>query len=70
MMRGVGEPDAFPRTEKRLHRAMAAAYNLGEEPALAVLEDVAEKWRPYRNWAGLLLRNFQPVSKNVVSLDR
>ena len=59
MMRGVGEPDAFPLTEKRLHRAMAAAYHLGEEPSVAALEEVAEQWRPYRNWAGLLLRNFQ-----------
>ncbi len=57
MLRGVGEPDAFPLTEKRLHRAMAAAYHLGEEPTLAELEQAAEPWRPYRNWAGLLLRN-------------
>ncbi len=61
MMRGVGEPDAFPLTEKRLHRAMAAAYQLGAAPSLAKLEQVAERWRPYRNWAGLLLRNFQPI---------
>ncbi len=57
LLRGVGDPDAFPRTEKRLHRAMAAAYSLGEEPALANLERVADQWRPYRSWAGLLLRN-------------
>ncbi|MEJ7665054.1 MAG: hypothetical protein WKG07_38810 [Hymenobacter sp.] len=57
LLRGVGDPDAFPRTEKRLHRAMAAAYSLGEEPALATLERVADQWRPYRSWAGLLLRN-------------
>ena len=62
MLRGVGEPDAFPRTEQRLHRAMTAAYDLGAAPDLAALEAVAERWRPYRNWAGLLLRNFQPVN--------
>ena len=61
LMRGVGEPDAFPLTEKRLHRAMAAAYPLGADPSLAALAQVAERWRPYRNWAGLLLRNFQPI---------
>ena len=61
MLRGVGEPDAFPRTEKRLHRAMTAAYDLGEDPAVAALEAVAERWRPFRNWVGLLLRNFQPI---------
>lgn len=62
MMRGVGEPDAFPLLEKRLHRAMAAAYHLGEEPDLPTLERVAEQWRPYRNWAGLLLRDFINIS--------
>lgn len=72
MLRGVGEPDAFPLTEKRLHRAMAAAYDLGEDPALPALERVAERWRPYRNWAGLLLRNFAagPLpAKSIVPLD-
>jgi len=65
LMRGVGEPDAFPLLEKRLHRAIAAAYHLGEEPDLPTLERIAEQWRPYRNWAGLLLRNFQPTNKTV-----
>ena len=57
LLRGVGDPDAFPKEEKRLHRAMAAAYHLGEEPALAALERVANGWSPYRSWVGLLLRN-------------
>lgn len=56
-MRGVGDADAFPRTEKRLHRAMAIAYHLGEDPDLDTLERVADRWHPYRNWVGLLLRN-------------
>ena len=57
LMRGVGDPDAFPKTEKRLHRAMAAAYHLGDDPALDTLERIANGWRPYRSWVGLLLRN-------------
>ncbi len=57
LLRGVGDPDAFPLQEKRLHRAMAAAYRLGDAPDLAALERVADRWRPYRSWAGLLLRN-------------
>lgn len=65
MMRGVGEPDAFPLLEKRLHRVMAAAYHLGETPDLPTLEQIAERWRPYRNWAGLLLRNFQPPTETA-----
>jgi 3-methyladenine DNA glycosylase/8-oxoguanine DNA glycosylase len=57
MLRGVGDADAFPLEEKRLHRAMAAAYHLGPEPDLATLERVADQWRPFRSWIGLLLRN-------------
>ena len=58
LLRGVGDSDAFPQTELRLHRAMASAYQLGDTPNLATLERIAEGWRPYRSWVGLLLRNF------------
>ena len=57
LLRGVGDPDAFPASEMRLQRAMAKAYDLGDAPDLATLEQVAERWRPYRSWVGLLLRN-------------
>lgn len=57
MMRGVGDPDAFPRTEERLHRAMATLYDLGDDPAIDLLEHVADEWRPYRTWVGLMLRH-------------
>ena len=58
LMRGAGDADAFPRYEKRLHQAMAKAYELGGDPTLNALEKVADRWRPYRNWIGLLFRNF------------
>ncbi len=57
MMRGVGDADAFPLTEMRLQRAMAAAYGLGDNPDLTELQRIAENWRPYRSWVGLLFRN-------------
>ncbi len=57
LLRSVGDADAFPKTEKRLYRAMAAAYHLGDEPDLDTLERIADGWRPYRSWVGLLLRN-------------
>jgi len=57
LLRGVGDPDAFPTTELRLQRAMAKAYDLGDEPKLKTLLQIADKWRPYRSWVGLLLRN-------------
>ncbi len=58
MIRGVGDPDVFPLTEKNLHRAIATLYHLSDEPDLNTLERIADQWRPYRSWAGLLLRNF------------
>jgi DNA-3-methyladenine glycosylase II len=57
MLRGVGDSDAFPCEEKRLHRAMALAYKLEDSSDLNVLLEIAERWRPYRSWVGLLLRN-------------
>ncbi|WP_415784212.1 DNA-3-methyladenine glycosylase family protein [Deinococcus saxicola] len=58
LIRGVGDPDAFPRTELKLQRAMASAYHLGDAPSLETVEQIAAGWRPYRSWVGLLLRNF------------
>jgi DNA-3-methyladenine glycosylase II len=55
LIRGAGDPDAFPRTELRLQRAMMRAYGIG--PDLAAMERIAEGWRPFRSWVGLLLRN-------------
>ncbi len=56
LLRGAGDPDAFPLNEKRLHRAMAAAYRLGPDPEPAELQAIADGWRPYRTWVALLLR--------------
>lgn len=57
LIRGIGDADVFPRTEKSLHRAMADAYDLGHDPDIDRLERAAETWRPYRSWVGLLLRH-------------
>lgn len=55
LVRGVGHPDVFPAFERRLHGEMARAYGLND-PGFAVLVAIAETWRPYRSWAGFLLR--------------
>ncbi len=55
LLRGAAHPDVFPRHERRLHLAMAAAYQL-DEPSLAALAAIAERWRPYRTWIAFLLR--------------
>lgn len=60
LLRGIGDADAFPKTEPNLHRGIATAYGLGSEPGLAAVERVADGWKPFRGWMGLLLRNFAP----------
>lgn len=56
LVRGAGDPDHFPRHERRLQGAMADAYGLGPDPAIEQLVEIAEAWRPYRSWVSLLLR--------------
>jgi 3-methyladenine DNA glycosylase/8-oxoguanine DNA glycosylase len=56
LIRGAGHPDIFPRDERRLHAEIEHAYGL-KDPTLAQLEQIAEGWRPYRSWMGLLLRS-------------
>jgi DNA-3-methyladenine glycosylase II len=56
LVRGAGEPDYFPRHEGRLHRAMAAEYQVGEAASVEELAAIAESWRPYRSWVSLLFR--------------
>lgn len=55
LLRGAGDPDAFPVHETRLARAMAQRYGL-HDPDAARLGAIADGWRPYRTWAAVLLR--------------
>lgn len=56
LVRGAGEPDHFSRSERRLHGAMADAYDFQAVPSIEKLADIAEKWRPYRSWVSVLFR--------------
>ncbi|GAA1699969.1 DNA-3-methyladenine glycosylase family protein [Streptomyces yatensis] len=58
LIRGAGHPDVFPRHEPRLHAALATAYGLDEAVSgdIGRLAGIADGWRPYRSWVGLLLR--------------
>lgn len=56
VLRGVNLPDGIPNSEPRLARAIALAYDLRTEPSGDEIEKLAEKWRPYRTWAAVLLR--------------
>ncbi len=58
LIRGAAHPDVFPRHEPRLHAAIATAYGLDETASgdISRLAGIADGWRPYRSWIGLLLR--------------
>lgn len=56
LLRGVGEPDYLSTRAPRLDLAVAKAYGLEATPSAEELEEIAEKWRPYRTWAALHMR--------------
>jgi DNA-3-methyladenine glycosylase II len=70
LLRGAGDHDAFPEHEKRLHRAMAAVYRLGDDPDLGALRQIADGWRPYRTWVALLLRTWLEEGTNEIASGR
>ncbi len=47
-MRGLGDPDAFPRTDLGVRKA---ASHLGLPPTTAALGNHAKRWRPWRSYA-------------------
>jgi 3-methyladenine DNA glycosylase/8-oxoguanine DNA glycosylase len=55
LARGAGHPDMFPTAEPRLHEEIARSYAL-DQPTLDQLSSIADGWRPYRTWIGLLMR--------------
>ena len=48
VMRGLGDPDAFPSTDLGVRRGAEA---LGLDPTPGALERRAERWRPWRSYA-------------------
>jgi DNA-3-methyladenine glycosylase II len=60
LARGAGHPDVPPPTLRRFRQAVAAAYDLPEEPDDAKLTELSEAWRPYRAWITYLLRSRSP----------
>jgi 3-methyladenine DNA glycosylase/8-oxoguanine DNA glycosylase len=55
LIRGAGEPDHFACSERRLHAAMASAYDV-DAGDVAALEAIAARWSPFRSWIGFLFR--------------
>jgi DNA-3-methyladenine glycosylase II len=55
LLRATGATDAFFPIE-RLRHAAARAYDLAEAPSEEAFTAMAERWRPFRSWACVLLR--------------
>jgi len=70
VLRGVNMPDAVPRHESRLARAVRLAYALDEEPSVDEIARLAEAWRPYRTWAAVLLRTSLEEETTVIGGGR
>jgi DNA-3-methyladenine glycosylase II len=54
LYRGVGKKDGFTHDDMSYH-AIRTAYELGDESGAEEILDVANRWRPYRMWATVLL---------------
>ncbi len=57
LLRGAGEPDHFPSSERWLNQAMSELYGLSS-PDSQALNSITENWRPYRTWTSVLVRNW------------
>jgi len=54
LYRGAGKKDGFTKDDMTYH-AIRTAYTLGDKPEAQEMLEVADKWRPYRMWAIVLL---------------
>jgi DNA-3-methyladenine glycosylase II len=55
-LRALSAVDELPTQERRLMGAIRDQYGLSRDPDLSKLEELAEKWKPYRMWVCVCLR--------------
>ncbi len=55
-IRSTGVTDALAIGEPRLAGCLRHYYELTDTPDAATMEQLAEPWRPFRTWAGVLFR--------------
>ena len=55
-LRALSAVNELPTQEPRLMGALRTAYGLSRDPDLKTLEQLAEKWSPYRMWVCVCLR--------------
>jgi DNA-3-methyladenine glycosylase II len=55
-LRALSAVDELPTRERRLMGAIRMAYGFAQEPDMAKVEQLSQKWRPYRMWVAVSLR--------------
>jgi DNA-3-methyladenine glycosylase II len=55
-LRATGVTDALTASEPRLASYLRHYYRLAETPDAQAIRRIAEPWRPFRTWAGVLFR--------------
>lgn len=60
VIRGCGLADVLPENEPRSLELIRVLYNLPHTPTPAELNQLAEKWKPFRTWAVVLIRAVGP----------
>ena len=56
LLRASGVSDALILDEPRLRSYVRHYYGLPDEPDDAAVRRIAERWRPFRTWAAVLIR--------------
>ncbi|HEV2011340.1 MAG TPA: DNA-3-methyladenine glycosylase 2 family protein [Candidatus Limnocylindria bacterium] len=56
LVRGTGLADLLPRNEPMLLSYVGHFYGKGGAVDMATLETIAERWKPFRTWATVLIR--------------
>ena len=56
LLRSTGATDVLTTHEPRTPSYVAHYYRLGRQPSPAEITLIAEKWRPFRTWAVVLMR--------------
>lgn len=60
VIRATGHTDVLPENEPRALTLAGRLYGLDHDPDPAEMRAIAEKWRPFRTWATVLLRAAGP----------
>jgi DNA-3-methyladenine glycosylase II len=66
LMAGLGREDVFPADDLILQKAVAGIYGLdraNKKQFLSQMQNISQKWSPYRSYASLHLWRWRPGDK-------